>query len=402
MNNLKNCLIAFIVFQSACFNVKSQSVSPVKTTSGNYGFTFANIYFEVNPAYGGRVSSLIIDSTQLLYVATIGQPNGSDNAGSTFWPSPQSVWNWPPPTELSYNKYSVDSTNGELIVHSNKNAAINLSFRKVYTVNPSDTSITIQYYMKNWATTAKSWAPWEITRINANGLTFFAVGSGAPTGIMASNAKILGTNAWYCQDSTTVPAGTAKFNCDGKGWLAHKTDSRYLLIKTFPDIKASQSPSGEAEVECYTSPDHVYTELEDQGAYTSIAAGDSLKWQTKWYVRKLPSGIKGVSGETALLNYVNTIMKTDTVFTNINHSNLASIMVYPNPVVENLTIVNPDAGNGNSIVSILNLQGQLVFQKEFSGTIMEMNLKSYSPGLYIIKINNNYGNSSFSKIIIKK
>jgi hypothetical protein len=392
-------LLVIILFACVFGPIYAQNVTPV-LKDGKYNFQIANVYFEVDPLYGGRVSSLKIDTTEILYIKTIGQPNGSDNAGSTFWPSPQSVWNWPPPVELSYNKYTVESTDGKLILRSSLNAKTGLSFTKIYSVNLADTSITIQYYMKNWLAKAKSWAPWEITRVNANGLTFFAVGSGKATGTMAANVKILGNNAWYCQDSTIVPAGIAKFNCDGKGWLAHKTLSRYLLIKTFQNISVSQFASGEAEIECYTSADHVYTELEDQGAYTSIASGDSLKWQVKWYARKLPDGIQGLSGEQKLVNYVNEIMNSDSIYNNIDvvkHSG-TEIRLYPNPAKNIITIEGLDKP---AVLSILSINGQKILNQKLMPGTKIVDLPNVPDGIYMyqVKIENYEYNGKF---IIKK
>lgn len=394
-----NLLIATLV----CISIinDAQTIKPVKNSNGTYGFTFANVYFEVNPSKGGRVTSLKIDSTQILNLVNINGANGSDNAGSVFWPSPQSVWNWPPPLELNYNAFSAYPTDSNVMVIGSKNSTLSLSETKVYTVNPADTSITITYYLKNWKSTAQQWAPWEITRVNASGLTFFAVNSKKDSGTMASNIKIISNNGWYNEDSSKVTAamGTAKVFCDGNGWLAHLTKDRYLFIKKFPHIKASLTAKGETEVECYTSSDNVYTELEDQGAYTSIASGDSLKWQTKWYVRKLPAGIKGVSGEPALLKFANVTMKTDTVAgTNINRTNVSSIQVFPNPVADILTI---SSVAGKAFAAVYSLQGQLLLKQSITGTT-QLNMSNLVSGVYLLEITGNENEKILSKVIVKR
>ncbi len=403
MKNFKKYLLIALLAGISIIN-EAQTVKPVKNSNGSYGFTFANVYFEVSPKLGGRVSSLKVDTTQILYLATINDANGSDGAGSVFWPSPQSIWNWPPPVELNYNAFTAYPTDSNIMVSSSKNSTLSLSETKVYAVNTADTSIIITYYLRNWKSTAQQWAPWEVTRVNADGLTFFAVGSGNITGTLASNAKIIGNYAWYCEDSTTVSAsGVSKFNCDGKGWLAHITKSRYILIKKFPDIKPSQSPTGEAEVECYTSPGPVSiaTELEDQGAYTSIANGDSLKWQVKWYVRKLPDVIKGVSGEVKLLNYVYSIMTTDTTSTLVKSNDIVSFNMYPNPVFDKLTIKGQVSYINNATALLYNLQGELILKQSLAiSPIIDM--KNISTGAYIIQIIDNKNERLLSNIIIKK
>ena len=84
----------------------------------------------------------------------------------------------------------------------------------------------------------------------------------------------------------------------------------------------------------------LYTEIEDQGAYTSIPGGDSISWQVKWYIRKLPEDIIGVSGEQKLLDFVNKTINPNT--TSIVKEQVIGDLfeVYPNPAIQKLTIIN--------------------------------------------------------------
>jgi hypothetical protein len=305
MKPTRYILISAFLVNAFINSTNAQNISPVKTETGSYVFNFANVRFEINPAYGGRIASLKMNAEELLFQDFKGNPNSPDNVGSTFWPSPQSAWNWPPPAEINNEAYIVESADKQLVVTSKINQLTGLSITKIYSVNPADTSVSVEYIMKNNLDTARWWAPWEITRVKANGLSFWALGSGKVSGNIAHLTKVLGNNVWYCQDSTSVPTeGVSKFMCDGKGWLAHKTQSRYLIIKSFPDVLPEQAAKGEAEVEFFTSPDHAYTEVENQGLYVKVEAGKSLSWKVKWYIRLLPADIKGVSGEEKLLTFV--------------------------------------------------------------------------------------------------
>jgi hypothetical protein len=341
-----------------------------------------------------------MDAEQLLFLDNLGQANGNDNAGSTFWQSPQSVWNWPPSLALNYNAYKVLATDGKLMIQSDVDPTYKLYFVKIFTVNSTDTSISIQYVIKNTNATAKTWAPWEITRVKNSGLSFFAIGSGSITGDMAKRAKVINKVGWYAQDSTKTISGS-KFFCDGAGWFAHKTSSNYLLIKKFTDIASTKAAPGEAEVECYTSTGS-YTELEDQGAYASIAAGDSVTWQVKWFVRKLPTYIKGYSGEQNLLNFVYKTMNPDTSFSVIKNAQDNPFEVFPNPATEKLTVINHGVSINNAFASIYDLQGQLLLKTNLINNQSGLDLTSLSSGSYLLQISGKDSQSLFSKLIVKK
>ncbi len=308
----------------------------------------------------------------------------------------------PPLLALNFNAYQVLSSDSNLSIRSSTDATTNLYFEKIFTVNSADTSISINYIMKNTNKLAESWAPWEITRVKASGLTFFAIGSGSVTGNMASNTKVLNNSGWYNQDSTTVPTnGTYKFFCDGKGWIAHKTDSRYLFIKKFPDISKTSPAPGEAEVECYTASDNYYTEIENQGAYTSIPGGDSISWQVKWYIRKLPEDIIGVSGEQKLLDFVNKTINPNT--TSIVKEQVIGDLfeVYPNPAIQKLTIINNVEPFKNAVVSIYDLQGQLIFKVNLMKSQSDIDLSKLNNGPYLLEISGDNNQKLFSRIIVK-
>jgi hypothetical protein len=404
---MKNIIkVSTFVAIAALLSLKSaaQTISPIKDATGKYGFTIANVYFEVNPALGGRITSLKIDTTQILYLATLNQPNGSDNAGSTFWPSPQSVWNWPPPLALNYSAYKVLSSEGKLAIQSSIDATTKLYFGKIFTANTADTSITIQYIIKNTNTTAKTWAPWEITRVNNSGLSFFGIGSGSiygnPSDDMSKRAKVINKVGWYVQDSTKTISGS-KFFCDGAGWFAHKTNSGYLFIKKFADITKASAAPGEAEVECYTATGS-YTELEDQGAYVSIAAGDSVIWQVKWFVRKLPANIKGYSGDKNLLNFVYKTMNPDTSFSIIKIAQDSPFEVFPNPVLDKLMITNQSGFIKNTVAEIYDLQGQLLLRENLANNQSNLDFTSFTSGAYLLQISGKDNQRLFTKMIVKK
>jgi len=65
----------------------------------------------------------------------------------------------------------------------------------------------------------------------------------------------------------------------------------------------------EGEIELYANPDKSYIEIEQQGEYTTLIPGQSLTWEVKWYLRKLPKGIVAEPGNDKLIRYTKSIGK---------------------------------------------------------------------------------------------
>lgn len=377
MKQLTTLLLICIYF----FRVNAQPVTPNKSSGSKFSITCANLYFEVDSARGARISSFKIDDSELLYVdfAT------TDMAGSTFWPSPQSVWGWPPAVNLDSKPYLSKIYGDTILFKGATDTKSQLRFYKRMFASVKDTSITIQYVIKNEKSTSQTWAPWEITRVPATGLTIFSKGSGSVTGDMASRTREINGLVWYDQDQFNSPGN--KFFCDGQGWLAHVTSDNFLFIKKFENITAAKKAPGEAEIEVYTASDDSYTELEDQGAYTSIASKDSIKWKVKWLARAIPSSIEVSAGSKSLSDYIASILaKTSSTSTiqNVNTSTL--IKIYPNPATEQIMVETRFDSYRDVQVSIFNLEGKKIFFLPITQQKIQVDVTSLSRGIYFYEI----------------
>ena len=229
----------------------------------------------------------------------------ADNWGSTFWPSPQN-WAWPPTDGGSINAintlpYAVERDAQTLILTSQVNeTAPTVSVIKKFSADPGKQAIVIDYTMSNGGTEPVTVAPWEITRVPAGGITFYAEASAPvvndPNMVLPVTTLSHGVR-WYEHDPSVVEP--TKFFADGKGWLAH-AEGDLLLIKSFPDLRPEQSPTGETEIEIFAAPK--YVEVENQGAVATLAPGDSLHWTVRWYARKLAA--PAVVGSADLVAFV--------------------------------------------------------------------------------------------------
>jgi len=392
---LFNLILASISLTTMSFG---QRVTPQLSGSKCY-FQVANVYFEVDPTYGGRISSLKLDNNEILYV-----DNSGDNYGSTFWPSPQSAWGWPPSVPLNSQAYSggIQGDFINILSQADNSASYKLKFRKVFSANLSDTSITIDYYMFNTGTSAKSFAPWEITRVPVGGMSFFP-DSGSLTGILSPAFERIGDLQWINYTGTLFPGGNNKIfgNCK-EGWIAWINSDSAIFIKKFKNIQASEAAAGESEVEYYYNGPGTYYEIEDQGAYTSIGAKDSLKWTVKWYVRKVSDTVDTSIGSVKLANFVRNILKyADTATT---HNSIKKkitgekIILYPNPVSRSISI---SGLYENSTLILTDISGRNVFSAKIRSGQNIISLNSLNNGIYLYNIYSS--NTKYSgKLIIQR
>ena len=385
---MKNLFILLLVFLFIAG--KSQTVIPQKAIGSKFSLTFANLYFEVDSAMGARVTSFKLNDNELMYIDF----KTTNNAGSTFWPSPQSIWNWPPPVNLDSNPFKTSLTQDKIVFKGNTDAKTMLRFYKTIFANTADSSIIIDYCIKNEKTVAQKWAPWEITRVLNSGLSIFAKGQGNVTGDMAGRTQSVSDYVWYDQDYTKGDAGS-KFFSDGQGWLAHVIDGNMLFIKKFVDTPYGKAAPAEAEIEVYTAPDNSYTELEDQGVYSTIAAKDSLTWRVKWYARELPVSVDVSVGSASLTNYIQSVLMREAPVTSVEISKTEIAKVYPNPATGLLTVETGLTSTRNIMLRIIDLQGRIVLSHSMSQSKEQIHVENLQQGIYIYDLKQ--GNETLNK-----
>jgi len=276
-------------------------VPPIER-EGRYVFEFGSTRLEVDPRVGARVVSLSCAGTELL----TGPDVDPLNYGSTFWPSPQAAWEWPPIEEIDAGPYSGGVSGSSLTLRSEVGTRNGLAIRvgKRFTPNLQREAIEIEYSIQNAGTVFRQFAPWEITRVFPNGLTFYPTG-GAPVG---NGLPLLATieaagHTWFRYASDAITANQKLFADGAGGWLAH-VGHDVLLVKTFADTPAAKQAPGEAEIEIYANAAKTYVEVEQQGAYTGLEPGQVMTWLVTWYVRKLPPTLVPEVGSTDLLAFV--------------------------------------------------------------------------------------------------
>jgi hypothetical protein len=298
-------------------------VTPIMRSATSYVLEFGDTYFEVNPNMGARVVNVHLKGgTNLL-----GAGKDADNMGSTFWPSPQSAWTWPPTdsssiTNINDKPYTATTDASSMTLVGMAASVVGLSVTKKFAADLTKEAIVATYTMIG-AASGKSAAPWEITRFAQSGVTFF------PSGGTATTAKNMANN--MDQTPTTTGAGCTWVSSPGTfasasskdqllvidgmgGWLAH-ADGTWVVVKKFMDTPAAMAAPGEGEVDIYmNNPGNSgnplpYMEVEEQGPYGAVGQSAMVDWTVTWFVRKLPDGVTATAGNQALVDFVKSVIQ---------------------------------------------------------------------------------------------
>ena len=287
-------------------------VEPIERGPGIFVLEFGDTYFEVHSALGGRVIQYARAAVPMLVTRDQVAGDAANNFGSTFWTSPQSTWNWPPPTAIDSEPYTgvVNAVEGSITLTGPVavvgDARIRLT--KTFRADLANDAIVCEFRLQNVGSTLAKMAHWQITRVPAGGLTFFPTGSSA----VATGLDVVHSAdgvSWFDWE-TAAPAADGKYIADGaEGWLAH-VGGGLIFVKKFVDISLAQAAPGEGEVEIYATASHRYVEIEPQGPLESIVPGGSTAWSVVWKLRALPSEIQQGVGALGLVELARSIAQS--------------------------------------------------------------------------------------------
>jgi hypothetical protein len=255
-------------------------------------------HVEFLPAEGGRLSRLRHNGVDLVL------PPGAVPGfhGDTFWPSPQSRFDWPPPPVLDSQPYEVVLESPEsLTLRSAPDPDFGFQVEKRFELAAD--SLAIEFTLTNIWSQPQSVAPWQVTRAPRDGVLVWAPGEPfADPDRMRKQEEDPG--CWFVhRDSTAVFDGlevgpdhasiavpavttTSKLFTDAHGWLAHAHHAT-LFLRLFPDLTNDRAAPRQGEVEMYFNPDRDYIELENQGTYVTLDPGQSLTYPVEWRFRTL-------------------------------------------------------------------------------------------------------------------
>lgn len=279
-------------------------LAPPALRDGRFVFELGETYFEVEPRVGARVVAFRQAGVELLSGPSV----HPDNYGSTFWPSPQSDWEWPPIAAVDSEPYEGGVSGDALVLQSEIGRRGELAVRvlKRFTADVEREAIVVEYTIQNEGERPRRVAPWEITRVPTGGLTFYP-GAGAPRGENPPVTIEAAGHTWFPYDAGKV-VGDQKLFADGGGWIAHVAGDR-VLIKAFPEMAPELAAPGEAQIEIYANAARTYVEVEQQGPYVELAPGERTTWPVTWYARRLPAGVAAGVGSAELVAFVTDTLR---------------------------------------------------------------------------------------------
>ncbi|WP_428818554.1 DUF4380 domain-containing protein [Microbulbifer sp. MCCC 1A16149] len=256
----------------------------------------------LDPEYGGRITELWYGDRDLLAVP---QP-GANSFGSTFWLSPQTLWDWPPIPEHDTAPYVVSAKSAESATLSSAYGG-GARVSKTVTLN-SGQSATVDYRI-DASRDFPEIAAWEITRVPNRGLAFAPVTTDSVKTVRGRVAYELEDDTLWLPMAAGAPLVEGKVVANGtEGWLAYAVD-RLLYLKVYPKVSIREMASGEGDIELYLSGELPFLELEVQSAAHSLKGGEGLDWSVEWLVTELPEGLEVRSGSPALLDFVRKQVK---------------------------------------------------------------------------------------------
>jgi hypothetical protein len=289
------------------------SYTPVSATNdgGLYTLQLGALKLVIDGTRGARVTEFSLKGTNVLVTR-----DDTGTYGSTYWPSPQSSWCaggvacWPPAAAIDTQPYAGDIdaqtnvirlTSAEASIGGFAGSAVTLTKQLVPV--PDSGAVDVTYTLANTSPSVSvDVAPWLISRVATDGLTFFGRGSDAvvyaPDSDPAFAVSEAGGDLWY--QSAPVTRNSKAF-ADGAGWLAHVTPDRLLYVMAHQDISPASAAPGEAEIEIFTNGD--YVEVESQGPLTTVAPGQALTWSVRWKLRRVPGGTAVTAGSAALASF---------------------------------------------------------------------------------------------------
>jgi hypothetical protein len=262
--------------------------------------------FECTADRGGLITTFSLGEDNILAGESVGPMHGS-----TFWTSPQSDWEWPPPPAIGEDPYavSIDERTPAIVLTSGEEPRLGVRVVKRFSPDLAGQAVVLDYEIANIGHATRSFAPWEISRVYPGGITFFPTGDGE---VIAGPKEALpitesGAVTWFEHTPANV-TGEHKLFADGRrGWIAHVAGT-LVFVKAFADIPLGSAAPGEAEIEIYATPK--YVEVEQQGAYQAIAPGERLAWRVRWYLRRLPAAIEAKARNPRLVEIVDDLLET--------------------------------------------------------------------------------------------
>ena len=252
----------------------------------NYRIESGPIAVEVDPYDGGRILEFSLEGRSVI----VPMGESPEAYASSFWPSPQGAWIWPPPPEFDKLPWKVDVNGNALKLSSATSEKLHFSAEQRILILDGKNALSVEFKITNHDSAPHKVAPWQNTRVRPKGITFYP--SSEPT-YTQSSLKLTPVNgvSWYTHVPATVKDSLKSYADGHEGWMA-QVDGDLLFVKVFPDVARDAQAPEEGEIVIYVDHAGHFVEMEQQGAYTELAPGASLTWPVVFVVQRVPKSIE--------------------------------------------------------------------------------------------------------------
>ncbi|TXF87631.1 hypothetical protein FUA23_18190 [Neolewinella aurantiaca] len=267
----------FLLLMVACQKPDDSPAPPYTMTRGRISIT-------VEPALGGRISSLIYNGKEILKTT---RDNDNLQWGSTVWTSPQSDWNWPPPAAFDSEPYTLtELSEHRIMMEGPRDSTTSLRMRKRIVLGP-DSDIGLTYWVTNEGVSGRNVALWENTRLPYEGTFEFVADT-----VWTQRDSV----EFDFRDSVRIVTLDERHTAEGKLFANMPTgeavyQNNGLKLTKYTVVKdLYRTPPGEAPLEIYLAPEHKFFEFELVGDYRNIGPGESNNVRLKWKLEESASG----------------------------------------------------------------------------------------------------------------
>jgi len=146
--------------------------------------------------------------------------------------------------------------------------------------------------------------------------------------------------------------------------------------------------SGEALSNSLTNGQTITT-LQGQDVTVSITGGNV-------FINNAQVIMADITADNGVVHVIDAVL---TPSTSVNEVTMNSVVVYPNPAAEQLTISMPSM-NGSTVYSIYSITGELVNTGNLYSTTTSISIDNFSQGMYQLKVVN--GNDCVTRSFMKK
>ncbi len=300
MRSLFLTMCSLFLFTHSCYaNVTVKEVT-YKGWPNSYLLTNGTVNLVLVPSIGRIMYYGEANGPNTLWnnPAMLGRPAPVDAAanwpnfgGDKLWPSPQSVWNWPPDPLLDSAPLKVKVTaQHELLATGQPSPKSGIRFERLISMNPVTGAVTLRNTMTNISGAPVHWGIWEVFQANSPLLVI------APLSPPAKFAR--GYFSFYAKNPPLATVRHAKLmlrrntksNWKIGIYAAHsllqvKYAGRHeTTLSLWHSVNgAGRYPDGGCTLEVYSSPDPLnYMEMELMGPMITLQPGGRAVMITHW------------------------------------------------------------------------------------------------------------------------